>query len=96
MQEWPAGWSFRPLVWGLLLNLVPVGHEQLPPCFRPLVWGLLLNYQKEVAMGDTVWSSFRPLVWGLLLNGGTGDYSLDFKLFSSPGLGTSFKFAIQH
>ena len=63
--------------------------------FRPLVWGLLLNDFVGKKDKRHRWYRFRPLVWGLLLNGNVKrtENEIDSIRFSSPGLGTSFKFA---
>ena len=61
--------------------------------FRPLVWGLLLN--DWVCGSDYIDGRpcFRPLVWGLLLNKPlNGITRREEQWFSSPGLGTSFKY----
>ena len=41
---------FRPLVWGLLLNVYADEIIKYNPItsFRPLVWGLLLNLATEI------------------------------------------------
>ena len=85
--------SFRPLVWGLLLNDETGGGGWVRPTprFRPLVWGLLLNSYSGVFNPIPQMFSSPGLGTSFKLGSFVGNRERVIKLFSSPGLGTSFK-----